>query len=789
MVFLAWFLAPQILGLVFFASTLAYRKLRKRPLELMALIRRLVGSLASAMAVGLAVAAVMFLAFPRLGLLPSMGAFFFLTFASYFADPLSMIENHASPSLRGKCILSGVLAFFFVLEVFAFNGKAYSRGDMQLLSSGNSSIVLVQTPDKAHVSDAYFALGDKDTFVVYKGDEAANDFYVEMSPSWPGATIEATLSFSLDNVTYVGSASYDSSSWSHNSMVYSIPAEYASYPYVRFGISFDSSRVSTPTAMEVTDVGFNVPLAFDFSYYRMGAVAFIAFAVSGLGRIGSHYQSDKRRPDWKPYAVIGGFAAVALAVFFVAASFDVERYFIHYPLSQDELNSMWDTNIYTRLFDAFRKGQVYLDVYVDPKLSQVENPWSSSVWNQYGIEYRWDHAYWDGKYYCYYGAAPVLLVSFPIYFLTGGTLIPSLLTLQAVGMILAVSTFALLVYEIARFLSHDIHWPSLIFLFVMGLFASVFFSMMTFKEGYYHEGVYHTPIIYGQMFADLFLALSLMAYRDRKHSLYYLAGAGIAIVGVVSSRPNLALYAAFALPLYIGILADKDEKPSRKALSFLPAGLIVLLGAVGVCYYNYIRFGDILEFGQSYQMNYDQRFLTYSANKLLPSFIHFFLQSPAFYDQFPFISCGVWRLSFDDGLYFNGYYGLLLSPFFYFMVIGPFIGKKGDSSVARWFVALFLPVAFLWAFTTYSKAGICFRYVPELFHIATLGSIASYYLMMEHAESPRSRTNISKAAVATSVLSAFIGLCLAFDGFDGWLPGDLFGIPEAIKEAWWVFNV
>lgn len=789
MVFLAWFLAPQILGLVFFASTLAYRKLRKRPLELMALIRRLVGSLSAAMALGLLLALVMYLAFPRLGFLPSMGTFLFLAFIAYFADPLTLFPDIENPARRGKVILTGALSLFFALEVFAFNAKAYSQGDMRLLSSGDSAIVLVETPDLAPSSDGYFVLGNDDTFVVYKGEEAAGDIYVQMEPSWPGATLEVTLSFSMDNVAYVGSASYQSSSWSSNSMVYSIPAEYASYPYVRFGLSFDDTRVSVPTSIEVSDVGFNVPIAFDFSYYRMGAVSFIAFAVLGLSRIGEKYQSDKRRADWKPYAVIGGFAAVALAVFFIAASFDVERYFIHYPLSQDELNSMWDTNIYTRLFDAFRKGQVYLDVYVDPKLSQVENPWSSSVWNQYGIEYRWDHAYWDGKYYCYYGAAPVLLVSFPIYFLTGGTLIPSLLTLQAVGMILAVSTFALLVYEIARFLCRDIHWPSLIFLFVMGLFASVFFSMMTFKEGYYHEGVYHTPIIYGQMFADLFLALSLMAYRDRKHAVYFLAGAGLAVVGIASSRPNLVLYAAFAVPLYIGMLLDKEEKASKKVIAFLPAGVIVLLGAIGVCYYNYIRFGDIMEFGQSYQMNYDQRFLTYSPNKLLPSFIHFFLQSPSFYDQFPFISCGVWRLSFDDGLYFNGYYGLLLSPFFYFMVIGPFIGKKGDSSVARWFVALFLPVAFLWAFTTYSKAGICFRYVPELFHIATLGSIASYYLLMEHAETPRSRTNISKVALATSVLSAFIGLCLAFDGFDGWLPGDLFGIPEAIKEAWWVFNV
>ena len=138
MVFLAWFFVPQAFGLLGFGLTLGYRKLRKRPLGLYDLIRRLVGSLSAAMAVGLLLALIMYLAFPRLGFLPSMGAFLFLTFIAYFADPLTLFLDIENPARRGKVILTGALSLFFVLEVFAFNAKAYAQGDMRLLSSGDS---------------------------------------------------------------------------------------------------------------------------------------------------------------------------------------------------------------------------------------------------------------------------------------------------------------------------------------------------------------------------------------------------------------------------------------------------------------------------------------------------------------------------------------------------------------------------------------------------------------------------------------------------------------------------
>lgn len=779
MVFLAWFIVPQAAYLFGGVICFIAAKLRKKTFDFGKLLERYLPSLSFSFLFSLALAVMMALLFPRLSFLPSMGAFLFVSIASSFIDFGSLFSEK---KVGGHPLLGGILLLFAVIECTAFNSLAYQRSPYPSASLSAGQISLVEGSEM-RVS--------KDAPLIFKVDsEGISDVYLSIDHPFPGASVQVSLSFSYDGESFAGSKTYTASTWSDNSFVFAVPSEYAECDYVRVGISgFDGNRISDPEYLVVKDISVNVPLAFDFSYVRMGSVLIIGVAIAYISRLARRYQEDKREAGKIPYIAIGGFVVVALVGFFAFTSIDPSRYYIPYPLSQEALDSMADTNIYVRLFDAFVKGQPYLDVSVDPGLLTASNPWDPNVWRELGLETRWDHAYYDGHYYSYYGFLPVIITMFPVYWLSGCRYIPSLITLQAVGMIYAIAGFALLVLEIGRLISKKVHYPSLAFLFLGGLFTSVLFNMMTFKEGYYHEGIYHTPIIYGQAFADIFLAFAIMAYRHKERPSVYLAMSGLSLVMTMASRPNLIFYAVLALPFFFGILLSKERKLAKRIVDFVPMAAIVIVGAIGLCYYNYIRFDNILEFGQSYQMNYDQRGLTYSLSKIYPSFLHFFLQYPVYYDQFPFLSCSVVRYSFDEGFYFSGYLGLVFLPFFYFMFAGPFVGRKTTNPVIRLFVGLFLPVAFAWAFTTYSKAGICARYLAELYHIATLGSIASYLMLMEQAKTENGRKALSSVALAAIIVSSFVGVCLLFDSFDGWNGGDLFGIPEMIKESWWVYNI
>ena len=46
---------------------------------------------------------------------------------------------------------------------------------------------------------------------------------------------------------------------------------------------------------------------------------------------------------------------------------------------------------------------------VDPRLSEMENPYDPQARKELGIYYHWDHAFYNGKYYMYFGIVPVVL--------------------------------------------------------------------------------------------------------------------------------------------------------------------------------------------------------------------------------------------------------------------------------------------------------------------------------------------------------------------------------------------
>lgn len=78
---------------------------------------------------------------------------------------------------------------------------------------------------------------------------------------------------------------------------------------------------------------------------------------------------------------------------------------IPYPLE----GPVSDYSAHIQQFDAFQKGQICLDLPVDPRLATMENPYDTSARNALGVSYHWDRAFFGGRYYSYFGVVPVLL--------------------------------------------------------------------------------------------------------------------------------------------------------------------------------------------------------------------------------------------------------------------------------------------------------------------------------------------------------------------------------------------
>lgn len=82
--------------------------------------------------------------------------------------------------------------------------------------------------------------------------------------------------------------------------------------------------------------------------------------------------------------------------------------------------TLGDLDPYIQLTDALLvKHQLNLDLWVDPALMQLDNVYDRTERMAKNIQFYWDRAFYNGKYYCYYGLAPVVMIYGPIYLLTG----------------------------------------------------------------------------------------------------------------------------------------------------------------------------------------------------------------------------------------------------------------------------------------------------------------------------------------------------------------------------------
>lgn len=219
---------------------------------------------------------------------------------------------------------------------------------------------------------------------------------------------------------------------------------------------------------------------------------------------------------------------------------------------------------YVQLFDAFQKGQLHIDMDAQAELiGSLENPYDRSQREALGIgayQPSWDRALYEGKFYVYFGVAPVLLVYYPFYFLTGA--LPTDATLMGILSVAGVAFMTLLFLELVRRFAP--HAPFLLVLLgVVTLPAASLLYMLTACASFYYAAV-----LSGLVFCCAFLYFTLRAEAQkdgwRRKTLFALAGFFLA--ATVASRPNLALYFLIVLPLLIGVLVKRPNRPAQHAV-------------------------------------------------------------------------------------------------------------------------------------------------------------------------------------------------------------------------------
>ncbi len=523
----------------------------------------------------------------------------------------------------------------------------------------------------------------------------------------------------------------------------------------------------------VSDIKFNSPKDASFNFLRTGiviAVIIICWLCHRFKLWSVFF--DPKNKDHRAAGVSLCVLCVIIAAL-ISSILNAGKDSVQYPLKWDPVYY----NPYEQQFDALMKGQLHLDIEPSKELLEIENPYDPS--QRSGVEYSWDRAFYDGKYYSYFGMAPIFAVYFPYYLLTGD--MPAENTVTTIFAIMTALFFSLAAVKWASMYTKKLPLPLLFIGTVGGLFSSQVFLMMRGREKFYYIAT-----IAGMAFLSLFLWLLLcgisgsvrFAPKEKpkkweKLLLYALAGLSYGFIFL--SRVNIALLTAFiVLPvLWFKIIREKDENGRMRfrklrdiATELLALGIPVIAIMIFQFAINYIRFDSIFEFGSTYQLTVSD----ISKNKIrlsdLPNAIyHYFIQPITLAADFPLVSLNYESLGeYGRYVYVDTGMGMLAIPMMW-MLFGSvliFVNKKRSLAYKVTLGSLLVGTVAV-ALFDFCLGGVIFRYTCDLTLLGAFAAMAISFSICEDASDGGEAVGkkVGYALSAAMLLSLLMSLSLA----------------------------
>lgn len=253
-------------------------------------------------------------------------------------------------------------------------------------------------------------------------------------------------------------------------------------------------------------------------------------------------------------------------------------------------------NQYELITEAFLAGQLHFQYDdIDGRLLAMENPYDTEERERLGVYYYWDHAFYGGHYYMYFGVVPVLLTFLPYRLVTGRTLAGYHVTQLYTGVFIA-GIFALFWLLGRRFFKK---MPVALYLL---LSAAV--SYMSVWNAVATPQLYGMTIICALGLAVWSLygfARAVFCIESENRAIACAALAALLGALVFGCRPTVGFFNLLVLPL-LAVFLRKHRLNARIAGKLLLAALPYALVAAGLMAYNWARFDNPFEFGQAYQL-------------------------------------------------------------------------------------------------------------------------------------------------------------------------------------------
>lgn len=436
---------------------------------------------------------------------------------------------------------------------------------------------------------------------------------------------------------------------------------------------------------------------------------------------------------------------------------------------------------YWKLTQAFQQGQTYLLEEPNPELMKLENPYDHH--QRKGLEYLWDTTLYDGKYYLYWGPVPAVL----------GVIVSSIISkpVTDTGLVFSfVIGIALFSVLLLKDIYKEYKYP--VWVFWGGVIAATMNIPLVWLLT--RPTFYEVSISGGQFFLMAgFFALFRAFHSPASHKRYLaLSATAFGLAG--ATRINLLPSVVFlGVVIFVYIYFANHRKINESIPAFAAVFVPLALIACSLLWYNYDRFGSILEFGHRYQLTGPSLTADYgdisSITYLVPNVFSYVFRLPALSGDFPFLTVpwikeNMWPsfIHLPENYYYTepvagilfvvpliGLTALFLVRTFWLFINGDISVDKnrlaGKPNLLAWFGISLLGYFFIQLFILLIFINSAMRYLVDVMPVLAMLSVifvGSY--LHTFVQKPYQARLVAFLWITASALTVLAGFLIGFTG-------------------------
>lgn len=343
--------------------------------------------------------------------------------------------------------------------------------------------------------------------------------------------------------------------------------------------------------------------------------------------------------------------------------------------------------VYDMLAKSLLHGKLSLDYPVNPKLAALKNPYNYTSWHSIwkhpgksGITVFWDCAFYRGKYYCYFGIIPALLLFVPFALISGGRSLP---TPDAVliFVLLDILSLTLFIFKVAKVhLKECSPGACLLITWICAVGCGLFFEV-------FQADTYAVPItcsLFLTFFGLWCWEMSKRTKNGQPHINSWWAFFGsLCMASNLGSRPQFEIASILAVAIFWkSVFKDRSLFSKRSVIPSILLSLPYFIVFPLLMVYNHARFDSPFSFGNTYQLTvYDVEGEKWPRMGTL-SILYYYLFEPAnLQAAFPFVfeppvDLQIWQW---EGPWVGGLLSSL-APAFYFLFLIPWTFSRRRKS-------------------------------------------------------------------------------------------------------------